>query len=126
MRKYNIQNYIRYKEDVKETLKNLPDYGEDYEKYTRKELTTKFLPLVETMARKFSTSDQASGVLSIMDLIQEGSAGLTKAVYRLDNENLKEYEDKEKKLKSFFSKRLKGAIRRKYKLLRCNQRITKH
>ena len=86
MRKYNIQNYIRYKEDLKEALKNLPDYGNDYEKYTREELITKFLPLVETMGRKFSTSDQASGVLSIMDLIQEGSAGLTKAVDRLDHE----------------------------------------
>ena len=78
MRKYNIQNYIRYKEDLKESLSNLPDYGDNYEKYTRKELTIKFLPLVETMARKFSTSDQASGILSIMDLIQEGSAGLQK------------------------------------------------
>ena len=46
MRKYNIQNYIRYKEDLKEALKLLPDYGDDYEKYTRKELITKFLPLV--------------------------------------------------------------------------------
>ena len=36
MKKYNIQNYIRYKEDLKESLKNLPDYGENYEKYTRK------------------------------------------------------------------------------------------
>jgi len=126
MRKYNIQNYIRYKEDLKETLKNLPDYGDDYEKYTRKELTTKFLPLVETMARKFSTSDQASGVLSIMDLIQEGSAGLTKAVDRLDHETLKESEDKEKTLKSFFSKRIKGAIRRRIDMLRGNIRIPEH
>ena len=30
MRKYNIQNYIRYKEDLKQSLKNLPDYGSDY------------------------------------------------------------------------------------------------
>ena len=126
MRKYNIQNYIRYKEDLKEALKNLPDYGDDYEKYTRKELTTKFLPLVETMARKFSTSDQASGVLSIMDLIQEGSAGLTKAVDRLDHKTLKESEDKEKTLKSFFSKRIKGAIRRRIDMLRGNIRIPEH
>ena len=96
MRKYNIQNYIRYKEDLKEALKLLPDYGDNYEKYSRKELITKFLPLVETMARKFSTSDQASGILSIMDLIQEGSSGLTKAVDRLDHDTLKDSEDKEK------------------------------
>ena len=126
MRKYNIQNYIRYKEDLKEALKNLPDYGNDYEKYTREELITKFLPLVETMGRKFSTSDQASGVLSIMDLIQEGSAGLTKAVDRLDHETLKESEDKEKTLKSFFSKRIKGAIRRRIDMLRGNIRIPEH
>jgi RNA polymerase sigma factor (sigma-70 family) len=126
MRKYNIQNYIRYKEDLKESLKNLPDYGDNYEKYTRKELTTKFLPLVETMARKFSTSDQAAGILSIMDLIQEGSAGLTKAVDRLDHETLKESEDKEKTLKSFFSKRIKGAIRRRIDMMRGNIRIPEH
>ena len=126
MRKYNIQNYIRYKEDLKESLRLLPDYGDDYEKYTRKELITKFLPLVETMARKFSTSDQASGVLSIMDLIQEGSSGLTKAVDRLDHETLKDSEDKEKTLKSFFSKRIKGAIRRRIDMLRGNIRIPEH
>ena len=126
MRKYNIQNYIRYKEDLKESLSNLPDYGDNYEKYTRKELTIKFLPLVETMARKFSTSDQASGILSIMDLIQEGSAGLTKAVDRLDHETLKDSEDKEKTLKSFFSKRIKGAIRRRIDMLRGNIRIPEH
>ena len=126
MRKYNIQNYIRYKEDLKESLKNLPDYGDNYEKYTRKQLTIKFLPLVETMARKFSTSDQASGILSIMDLIQEGSAGLTKAVDRLDHETLKDSEDKEKTLKSFFSKRIKGAIRRRIDMLRGNIRIPEH
>jgi len=126
MKKYNIQNYIRYKEDLKESLKNLPDYGDNYEKYTRKELTVKFLPLVETMARKFSTSDQASGVLRIMDLIQEGSAGLTKAVDRLDHETLKESEDKEKTLKSYFSKRIKRAIRRRIDMLRGNIRIPEH
>ena len=34
------------------------------------ELIVKFLPLVETLGRKFSTSDQASGVMTIMDIIQ--------------------------------------------------------
>ena len=126
MNKYTLQTYLRYNEALKEPLKLLPDYGDDYEKYTRKELVTKFLPLVETMARKFSTSDQASGILSIMDLIQEGSAGLTKAVDRLDHETLKDSEDKEKTLKSFFSKRIKGAIRRRIDMLRGNIRIPEH
>ena len=80
MKKYNVKNYIRYKEDVKACM---PD-DKPYDQYTRKELITKFLPLVENIARKFSTTQQASGVMSINDLIQEGSAGLTKAVDRLD------------------------------------------
>ena len=69
MKKYNVQNYIRYKEDLK---RSMPD-EKFYDYYTRDELIIKFLPLVENLARKFSTSDQASGVLSINDLIQEGS-----------------------------------------------------
>ena len=75
MKKYNILNYIRYKEDLKESLKNLPDYGLHYDKYTRDQLIVKFMPLVENLARKFSTADQASGVLSILDLFQCGGEG---------------------------------------------------
>jgi DNA-directed RNA polymerase specialized sigma subunit len=71
MKKYNIQNYIRYKEDVKTSIANLE--GKFYDEYTRNELIIKFLPLVESLARKFATSQQASGVLSINDLLQEGS-----------------------------------------------------
>ena len=56
MKKYNIQNYIRYKEDIK---KSMPD-NKFYDYYSRDELIVKFLPLVETIARKFSTSQQAS------------------------------------------------------------------
>jgi len=108
MKKYNVKNYVRYKEDVKACM---PD-DKPYDQYTRDELITKFLPLVENIARKFSTTQQASGVMSINDIIQEGSAGLTKAVDRLDWETLEESEDVEKTLKSFLSKRIKGAIRR--------------
>ena len=103
MKKYNVANYIRYKEDLKASMpKDKP-----YKDYTRKELIIKFLPLVETMGRKFSTSDQASGVLTIMDFIQAGSEALTKAVDRLDWETLEKSDDIEKTLKSFFSKRIK-------------------
>ena len=108
MKKYNVKNYIRYKEDVKACM---PD-DKPYDQYTRKELITKFLPLVENIARKFSTTQQASGVMSILDLLQEGGAGLTKAVDRLDWEVLNKSEDIEKTLKSFLSKRIKGTIRR--------------
>lgn len=108
MKKYNIQNYSRYKEDLKNSMP--PEKFYDY--YTREELIIKFLPLVENIARKFSTTQQASGVLTINDLIQEGSYGLVAAVDRLDWDRLIDSDDIEKTLKSFLSKRIKGAIRR--------------
>jgi RNA polymerase sigma factor (sigma-70 family) len=123
MKKYNIKNYIRYKEDVKACM---PDEEFAYFELIRKDLIIKFLPLVENIARKFSTTQQASGVMSILDLLQEGSAGLTKAVDRLDWKVLNESEDIEKTLKSFFSKRIKGAIRRAIDINRGDIRIPEH
>ncbi len=122
MKKYNIKNYIRYKEDVKASQ---PDFKE-LDQYNRDELAARFLPLVENIARKFSTSQQASGVLDITDLIQEGSIGLIKAIDKLDYDILKESEDKEKTLKSFFFKRIKGAIRRAIDIKRGDIRIPEH
>ena len=122
MKKYNVKNYIRYKEDVKACM---PD-DKPYDQYTRDELITKFLPLVENIARKFSTTQQASGVMSILDLLQEGSAGLTKAVDRLDWVELNKCENIEKTLKSFFSKRIKGGIRRAIDINRGDIRIPEH
>ncbi len=122
MKKYNVKNYIRYKEDVKACM---PD-DKPYDQYTRDELITKFLPLVENIARKFSTTQQASGVMSINDIIQEGSAGLTKAIDRLDWQMLEQSEDVEKTLKSFLSKRIKGAIRRAIDKNRGDIRIPEH
>ena len=124
MKKYNIQNYIRYKEDLKTSIANIE--GKFWDEYTRDELIVKFLPLVETMARKFSTSDQASGILTIMDFLQEGAFSLTRAVDKLDWETLNESEDIEKTLKSFFSKRIKGGIRRRIDAARGNIRIPEH
>ena len=122
MKKYNVANYIRYKEDLKSSM---PD-DKPYKDYTRNELVIKFMPLVETMARKFSTSDQASGILSINDFIQEGNYSLTRAVDKLDWKTLEESEDIEKTLKSFFSKRIKGGIRRRIDAARGNIRIPEH
>ena len=122
MKKYNVANYIRYKEDLKASM---PD-NKPFKDYTRNELVIKFMPLVETMARKFSTSDQASGILSINDFIQEGNYSLTRAVDKLDWETLEESEDIEKTLKSFFSKRIKGGIRRRIDAARGNIRIPEH
>ena len=122
MKKYNVANYIRYKEDLKTSM---PD-DKPYEEYTRNEMIIKFMPLVETMARKFSTSDQASGILSINDFIQEGNYSLTRAVDKLDWETVKQSEDIEKTLKSFFSKHIKGGIRRRIDAARGNIRIPEH
>ena len=124
MKKYNIQNYIRYKEDVKTSIINIE--GKPWDEYTRNELIVKFLPLVENLARKFSTSQQASGVLSINDLIQIGSEALTKAVDKLEMSRLMESNDAEKTLKSFLSKRIKGAIRRRIDINRGDIRIPEH
>jgi len=124
MKKYNIQNYIRYKEDVKKSIYNLE--GKFWDEYTRDELIVKFLPLVENIARKFSTSDQASGVLSINDLIQEGSIGLIKAVDKLDINRVIESDDPEKTIKSFLAKRIKGTIRRAININRGDMRIPEY
>ena len=127
MRKYNIANYVRYKKDVEAQLKKVrkPVDG-DYTPLTNEEIQINFLPLVETLARKQSTSDQASGVLSINDLLQEGALGLCAAVSKLDRELLIKSDDQEKTLKSFLSKRIKGAIRRSVDINRGDIRIPEH
>ena len=122
MKKYNVPNYIRYKEDIKATM---PDQN-DYSKLSRDEMIVKFMPLVENLARKFSTTQQASGVLSINDLLQIGNEGLIRAVDKLDWEMLNESEDIEKTLKSFLSKRIKGNIRRRIDMQRGDIRIPEH
>ena len=124
MKKYNLNNYTRYKKDLKKSLHSTE--GKFWGEYTRNELIIKFLPLVENIARKFSTTQQASGVLSINDLIQEGSIGLTAAVDKIDWYKLNQSEDIEKTLKSFFSKRIKGAIRRAIDINRGDIKIPEH
>ena len=124
MKKYNVQNYIRYKEDLEVTLKLIPK--KEFHEYTRTELTTVFLPLVENIARKFSTTQQASGVMTINDLIQEGAIGLQAAVDRIEWQTIHDSEDKEKTLKSFFAKRIRGAIRRAIDINRGDMRIPEY
>ena len=122
MKKFNVSNYVRYKEDLKASM---PD-NSAYSSYTRDELIIKFMPLVENLARKFSTTQQASGVLSINDLLQIGNEGLIRAVDKLDWKMLKESDDIEKTLKSFLSKRIKGNIRRRIDMMRGDIRIPEH
>ena len=125
MKYYNIDNYIRYKKDLEQAYKRL-DKSLSYEEYTREELITVFMPLVENIARKFATSQQASGCMSILDLIQEGNFGLIAAVNRIEWDTINSSDDQEKTLKSFLSKRIKGAIRRGVDMNRGNIRIPEH
>ena len=124
MKHYNIQNYIRYKKDVEVSIKRIPK--KEWHEYTRDELIITFIPLVENLARKFATSQQASGVMSVLDLIQEGNCGLIKAVDRIDWEKINDSDDKEKTLKSFLAKRIKGGIRRAIDTNRGQMRLPEH
>ena len=124
MKKYNVQNYIRYKEDLDVVINRIP--SKDFWDYTREELQTIFLPLVENIARKFSSMQQASGVLTINDFIQEGSIGLIVACDRIEWETVKTSDDPEKTLKSFLAKRIRGAIRRAIDINRGDMRIPEY
>jgi len=122
MKKYNVPNYVRYKEDVKQSM----PIDKPYSFYTRDELIVKFLGLVENIARKFATSQEASGVMSINDIIQEGNLNLTKAVDKIDWEKVATSDDIEQTLKSFLSKRVRGGIRRASDKNRGTMRIPEH
>jgi RNA polymerase sigma factor (sigma-70 family) len=122
MRKYNVENYIRYKNDVEQTNARLPeDIMGDTEA-----VKVRYLYLVENLARKFSTGQAASGVLDITDLIQEGSYGLIAAANKISWEVILESDNPEKTLISFLSKRIKGAIRRAIDTNRAGMRIPEH
>ena len=125
MKKYNVQNYVRYKKDLEECLKRIGT-DKDWQELTRDELIIMFMPLVENLARKFATSQQASGVMAITDMIQEGHLNLIKAVDRIDWDKINESEDHEKTLKSFLSKRIKGGIRREIDKNRGQMRLPEH
>ena len=124
MKKYNIPNYVRYKNDLIIKLKLIEDKA--IEDLNESELQWKFMLLVENIARKFSTTQQASGVMSINDLIQEGNFSLTKAIRKIDWVRLSESTDQEKTLKSFLSKRIKGGIRRAIDINRGQMRLPEH
>jgi RNA polymerase sigma factor (sigma-70 family) len=122
MKKYNVKNYVRYKEDLKVSI----PVDKPYSFYTRDELIIKFMPLVENIARKFATSQEASGVMSILDIMQEGNFNLIKAVDKIDWEKVTASDDVEQTLKSFLSKRIRGGIRRAIDKNRGTMRIPEH
>tara|TARA_R110000803_G_scaffold197326_1_gene260816 strand:+ start:368 stop:1114 length:747 start_codon:yes stop_codon:yes gene_type:complete len=122
MKNYDNYNYSRYKADLKASM---PE-GKFWDEYTRDELIIKFLPLVENIARKFSTSDAASGIMNITDLIGIGHIGLIKAVDKIIWPKIMESTDPEKTIKSFLAKRIRGAIRRGTDHDRSPMRLPEH
>jgi len=124
MKSYNIPNYIRYKEDIKQTNKD--SESADFKSYPRDKLVAKFLPLVENIAKKFSTTTQACGVLDITDLIQYGSIGLVQSIDKIEWDTIRDSDHQESTLKSFLSKRIKGSIRRAIDINRGSIKIPEH
>jgi RNA polymerase sigma factor (sigma-70 family) len=84
------------------------------------------MPLVENLARKFPTAQTSSGILTLEDFIGFGHVGLIKSVDKIDYKTLNQSEDQEKTIKSFFSKRIKGAIRRAIDRYKGDIRIPEH
>ena len=122
MKKYNQNNFSRYKQDVKASQPNTKPFNE----YTRDELIIKFLPLVENIARNFKDSDAANGVVSLSDRIQFGHIGLIKAVDKIVWKQILTSKDPERTIKSYLAKRIRGAIRRATDANRSGMRIPEH
>lgn len=120
MKKYNVKNYVLHKQDL-ETVQTYKDRFNN-----RDQLIIDYMPLVEKICRKFSTSDQASGVLSVNDLLQEGYKGLIEAVDKIQETRLADSTDPERTLEVFLSKRIKGSIRRAIDINRGDIRIPEH
>jgi len=96
MKTNNNKNHRRYKNDVRN---NQPE-NKAWNEYTRDELIVKFLPLVENIAKKFSVSDAASGIMNISDLIGMGQIGLIQAVDKIKWNKILESDNPEKSIKS--------------------------
>ena len=122
MKNYDNENYSRYKKDL---LASQPE-GKFWDEYTRDELIIKFLPLVENIARKFSTSDSASGIMNVTDLIAMGHVGLIQAVDKIIWKTILKSKDPERTIKSYLAKRVRGAIRRGTDTNRSPMRIPEH
>ena len=133
MKHYNVEGYVRHKHDLEEVIfrneKGIyyDEHGDvDYTQMKQDTIIIMWMPLVEHLARKFATSQQASGVMDITDLVSCGYLGLCKAVSKLDRQMLSESEDTEKTIKSFLAKRIRGSIRRQIDINRGDMRIPEH
>ena len=87
MKNYNVEGYVRHKLELEAALNRIEEDividetgNIDYTNMTDKTITIMWMPLCEALARKFATSQQASGVMTIRDLISCGYLGLVKAV----------------------------------------------
>ena len=133
MKYYNVEGYVRHKLELDEELKRIEkdiiidlNGNVDYTNMHDDTIIKMWMPLCEALARKFATSQQASGVMTIRDLISCGYLGQCKAVKKLDRQTLNESDDVEKTIKSFLSKRIRGAIRREIDKNRGDMRIPEH
>lgn len=122
MKNYNLNNYLRFKRDLEEVM---PE-DKPWTDYSRDELIKKLMPFAIDIARSFSTSDQASGVMSINDIMQEAFLALTLAVDRLDFSVMNHNDDLERQIKGFVKKRIKGGVRRAIDTNRGDIRIPEH
>ena len=125
MKNYSINSYNRLQKDIKQTTERISEALEDFN-LCQDDLIVKYMPMTEHIARKFSTSQTASGVLDILDLMQYGYLGLIKAVNKLDERILAESSDPVKTIKAFLSKRIKGAIRRAINIHRGDMKIPEY
>lgn len=125
MKYYNIANYVRFKNELKPQAVEQCCNPET----SRNDLILCFLPLVEDVARSFSNTYQASGVLDIMDMMQEGTGGLIHAIDKIDWEKVYAEANKGEEhnmVKGFLKKRIRGAIRRAIDINRGSMRIPEH
>ena len=122
MKNYNLDNYLRFKKDLEEVMPEDKPWVE----YSRDELVIKLMPYAIDIARSFSTSDQASGVMSINDVMQEAFLSLTLAVDRIDWMMMNHDDDLERQIKGFIGKRIKGGVRRAIDINRGDIRIPEH
>lgn len=125
MKHYNIANYVRLKNELN------PQAIEDCcnPETSRNDLILCFMSLVEDVARSFSATYQASGVLDVMDMMQEGAIGLIHAIDKIDWEIVYEKAKKGEEhimIKAFLKKRVKGAIRRAIDINRGSMRIPEY
>lgn len=117
MKKYNIQNYVRYKNDLKQVVES-----NKYRNF-REQIIVENMYLVEEVTRRFSTEGKYIGVLNLEDLIQEGNIGLIQAVDKIDWTIIDSSTEPDKTLNSFLAKRIKGTIRRAINNSRTNMRV---